>query len=66
MWPGTPTMVALGGTFVMTTEPAPMRALSPISTAPITFAPAPTTLLPTSVGCRFVRRVLVPPSVTPW
>ena len=42
-WPGTPTTVAFGGTFVTTTEPAPMRAFSPIVTSPMTFAPAPTT-----------------------
>ena len=53
------------GTFVTTTEPAPMRALSPISTAPMSFAPAPTVTRLPSVGWRFVRCMLVPPSVTP-
>ena len=58
--------VTLGGTLVTTTEPAPILAFSPIVTSPITLAPAPTTTLSFSVGCRLARRVLVPPSVTPW
>ena len=41
-------------------------AFSPIVTSPITLAPAPTTTLSFSVGWRLARRVLVPPSVTPW
>src|SRR3989304_6324135 len=61
-WPGTPTTVAFGGTLVTTTEPAPILAFSPTVTSPITFAPAPTTTLRPSVGCRLARRVLVPPS----
>src|SRR5262245_12802656 len=43
MWPGTPTTVALGGTFDTTTLPAPMRELAPSVIAPMIFAPAPTT-----------------------
>ena len=66
MWPGTPTTVALAGTLVTTTEPAPMEACSPTVMAPMSLAPAPTETLSFSVGWRFSRFVLVPPSVTPW
>jgi hypothetical protein len=56
---------AFGGTFETTTDPAPIRALSPISTAPMSLAPAPTTTPLRSVGWRLARCMLVPPSVTP-
>src|SRR3989304_2597369 len=39
--PGTPTTTQFGGTSRTTTDPAPMRALSPIVMAPMTAAPAP-------------------------
>ena len=42
-----------------------MRLYSPIVMAPMILAPAPTVTLCSSVGWRFSRRVLVPPSVTP-
>src|SRR3990172_3932552 len=64
--PGTPTTTQFGGTSRTTTDPAPMRALSPIVIAPMIAAPAPTTTLLPSVGWRFSRVRLVPPSVTPW
>ena len=41
-WPGTPTTVAFGGTLDTTTEPAPIFEARPIVTAPMIFAPAPT------------------------
>src|SRR5215813_8586483 len=63
--PGTPTTTQLGGTSRTTTEPAPMRLLSPIVKPPMILAPAPTVTLLPSVGCRFSFLKLVPPSVTP-
>src|SRR3990172_3197315 len=63
MWPGTPTTVALAGTLVTTTEPAPILAPSPIVTAPIILDPAPTTTPLPRVGWRLARLVLVPPRV---
>src|SRR5207245_3287051 len=64
--PGTPTTTEFGGTSRTTTEPAPMRLLSPMVKPPMTLAPAPTVTLLPSVGWRFSRFRLVPPSVTPW
>ncbi len=42
-----------------------MRAFDPIVMLPSTLAPAPTTTLSSSVGCRFSFFKAVPPSVTP-
>src|SRR2546423_124569 len=64
--PGTPTTTEFGGTSRTTTEPAPTRLLSPMVKPPMTLAPAPTVTLLPSVGWRFSRFRLVPPSVTPW
>src|ERR671937_868089 len=64
--PGTPTTTQFGGTSRTTTEPAPMRLLSPMVKPPMTLAPAPTVTLLPRVGWRFSRRRLVPPRVTPW
>src|SRR5437764_14369039 len=43
--PGTPTTTEFGGTSRTTTEPAPMRLLSPMVNPPMIFAPAPTVTL---------------------
>ena len=51
MRPGTPTTVQLDGTSLNTTEPAPMRTLSPISIFPKTFAPAPDNIQPLENFC---------------
>ena len=40
--------------------------LSPMVMAPMSWACAPTSTLFPSVGWRFTRCILVPPSVTPW
>src|ERR687887_447353 len=63
--PGTPTTTQFGGTSRTTTEPAPMRLLSPIVKPPMILAPAPTVTLLPSVGWRFSFLRLVPPNVTP-
>src|ERR1700682_5712083 len=64
--PGTPTTTEFSGTSRTTTEPAPMRLPAPILKPPRILAPAPATTLSPSVGWRFPRLLLVPPSVTPW
>src|SRR6267143_304139 len=64
--PGTPTTTEFGGTSRTTTEPAPMRLLSPIVKPPMTLAPAPTVTLLPSVGWRFSFLRLVPARLTPW
>src|SRR5437016_12595145 len=64
--PGTPTTTQFGGTSRTTTEPAPMRLLSPMLNPPMILAPAPTTTLFPRVGWRFSRLRLVPARLTPW
>jgi hypothetical protein len=61
---GTPATVAPGGTGVMTTAPAAMRASSPISILPRIFAPAPIIVPRRTFGCRSPACLPVPPRVT--
>jgi len=64
--PGTPTTTELGGTSFTTTDPEPIRLLSPTLKGPSTLAPEPITTLLPMVGWRFTFSRLVPPRVTPW
>src|SRR5699024_173622 len=62
---GTPTAVACAGTSLTTTALAPICASSPITTGPITRAPAPMVTPSSTVGWRLTRSIERPPSVTP-
>ena len=64
-WPGTPTTVALGGTLVTTTEPAPIRACRRSRSAPMQLRAGADRDAVAERGVALVRCMLVPPSVTP-
>lgn len=64
--PGTPTTVQWSGTSLRTTEPAPMRTLSPMVMLPSTDALHPMTTWFPTVGCLLPLLKETPPRVTPW
>lgn len=63
---GFPTAVALGGTSIKTSDPAPILAPSPILMLPKMVAPAPIKTPSPILGWRSPTALPVPPSVTWW
>ena len=70
---GTPATVTFGGTSFVTTELAPILALSPTFIDPKIWAPEPIITLLPIVGCLFwflwvslSIDGIMPPKVTPW